>query len=153
MKKCCYLLILTLASLSAPLNAQRTPSPDPLSARADHLATNAPGGYAVDLGVVRDAQQQALEQARQMLTQSHDAKAHSVLESAIQAMGRRRRHWNRPKNRQTNYPLPSPPSRPPTRPCSKPRPMNFACPSREIADQARVALQANLTSSSPTSWI
>lgn len=86
MKKCCYLLILTLASLSAPLNAQRTPSPDPLSARADHLATNAPGGYAVDLGVVRDAQQQALEQARQMLTQSHDAKAHSVLESAIQAM-------------------------------------------------------------------
>ena len=84
----CCLLVITIASLSAPSHAQPSPSPDPLSARADHLGTNAPAGYAADLVVVRDAQQQALAQARQMLAQGENASARAALETAILAMER-----------------------------------------------------------------
>ena len=86
MKSYYCLLIFAAASLRAPLHAQPSPSPVARPSRADQLATNTAHGYASDLVVVSEAQQQALAQARQMLAQGENAGDHGALETAIQEM-------------------------------------------------------------------
>ena len=73
---------------AAPLSAQENPLPARSLLHGKSPATNAVGGYASDITVVSDAQQQALDQARQMLAQSENANEHSALDTAIKAMER-----------------------------------------------------------------
>jgi hypothetical protein len=49
-------------------------------------APHATGDYASDIATVRDAQGEALQQAKEALDQTEDAGAHSALETAIQEM-------------------------------------------------------------------
>ncbi|HUC86518.1 MAG TPA: hypothetical protein VL970_15085 [Candidatus Acidoferrales bacterium] len=49
-------------------------------------ATNSAGNYSADLGVVHDAQQQALAQARQVLAQAEGGRDRSALEAAVKQM-------------------------------------------------------------------
>ena len=72
----------------APLTAQENPISARAPVRGSLLATNAVGGYASDIVVVSDAQQQALDQARQMLAQSENASARAALETAVKEMER-----------------------------------------------------------------
>jgi hypothetical protein len=83
MKTYFSLLIFALASAIAPVNAQESRG---APARADQLAPNVTGGYATDIVVVSDAQEQALAQARQILAQGEAAGDHSALEAAIKDM-------------------------------------------------------------------
>ena len=64
----------------APLTAQENPSSPPVPARGSQLATNSTGNYADDIVVVSDAQQQALDQAEQMLAQGTGD--HTALDTA-----------------------------------------------------------------------
>jgi len=80
MKTFGFLLIIAAAPVIGSLHAQDTLAP--LADPAEKLATNAPGGYAADLGVVTDAQQQALDQAKQMPAQG------AGLQTAITEMER-----------------------------------------------------------------
>lgn len=52
------------------------------------LQTNAPADYSSDLTVVHDAQEQALQQAREMLAQGENVRDRSALETAIKEMER-----------------------------------------------------------------
>jgi hypothetical protein len=66
--------ILSAAAFSvAPLMAQENQSPSRLPGRSAvpgaQLQTNAPADYASDLSVVHNAQEQALQQARELLAQ------------------------------------------------------------------------------------
>jgi hypothetical protein len=88
MKTCLYMLIFAAAFALAPLTAQENPSPARPPARGNSLATSAVGGYASDIVVVSDAQQQALDQARQMLAQSENASDRAALETAVKEMER-----------------------------------------------------------------
>jgi len=80
MKTFCCLLLIAAVPVVVSLYAQDTLAP--LADPAEKLATNAPGGYASDLEVVTDAQQQALDQAKQMPAQS------AALQTAITEMER-----------------------------------------------------------------
>jgi hypothetical protein len=82
MKTIYSLLLLAAATGLVPVRAQDNAASDP----ARQLATNAPAGYASDIVVVSDAQQQALELARQMPAQGPGAS--SALQSAITEMQR-----------------------------------------------------------------
>jgi hypothetical protein len=52
------------------------------------LQTNAPADYSSDLTVVHDAQEQALQQARELLAQGENVRDRSALETAIKEMER-----------------------------------------------------------------
>jgi len=65
------------AFLAAPLNAQE-----------NQRQTNAPAGYATDLTVVRDAQEDALQQVRAMLAQDENLRDRPALEAAVKEMER-----------------------------------------------------------------
>jgi hypothetical protein len=86
MKTHCHLFIFAAVLGIAPLRAQETPDAAPPSGRARQPAAGPTGGYAPDLAVVTDAQQQALEQARQALTQDGGVSSRSALETAVRAM-------------------------------------------------------------------
>jgi hypothetical protein len=58
------------------------------AARPDRAVTNSTGNYDTDIGVVHDAQQEALEQARQMLAQGEGVRDHDALADAIKEMER-----------------------------------------------------------------
>jgi hypothetical protein len=90
MKTYCRPLVVILLFAAAPLGAQPAPRADSLAARVDQLATNAPAGYAPDLKVVREAQQQALAQAREMEAHLENAGERAALENAIKEMERAR---------------------------------------------------------------
>ena len=90
MKTDCHPWLFTLFFAAAPLGAQPAPHADALAERANQLATNAPAGYAPDFQVVRDAQEQALAQAREMEAHSQNATERAALEKAIQEMERAR---------------------------------------------------------------
>lgn len=88
MKTYCCLFICALASCVTPLLAQDNSDLSGQPDRTEILATNATGGYASDLDVVSQAQQQALEQARQMLAQGQITGDHAALDTAIKEMER-----------------------------------------------------------------
>ncbi|MGC9940625.1 MAG: hypothetical protein ABSE48_02255 [Verrucomicrobiota bacterium] len=78
------ILIISAATATSSLDAQEAPSPN----RADQPTANATGDYASDLAVVSDAQQQALDLAKQQLAQAGDTSDHGALDLAIQEMER-----------------------------------------------------------------
>jgi len=80
------IFIFAAASAVAPLTAQETDSPARPSVRGSQLATNSTGNYASDIVVVSDAQQQALDQAQQMLAQGTGD--HAALDTAVKEMQR-----------------------------------------------------------------
>lgn len=90
-RKLSLFLILSLMII-VPLMAQENPSPPRISARpARNGAPSTPrstGDYSSDIGVVRDAQNQALEQAKQMLENGEGLRDRSALETAIKEMER-----------------------------------------------------------------
>jgi hypothetical protein len=75
--------VLSLLAQEGP----RSTAPPP-AGRAGLPATNVTGDYAADVGVVLDAQGQALEQARQALEGGGDARDRTALETAIKEMER-----------------------------------------------------------------
>ena len=79
MKTSYWMFIFAATFAAAPLIAQVNPRP----ARGPQLATNS-GNYATDLVVVSDAQQRALDQARQQLEQGENA----ALSTAVKEMER-----------------------------------------------------------------
>jgi hypothetical protein len=81
-------VILAMASALAPWNVQAAPAGAAPPARAEQLATNSSGGYAANLVVVSQAQQQALDQARHLLAQGGPADDHGALSAAIKEMER-----------------------------------------------------------------
>jgi len=86
MKMKCHTLSLGLLLFGAPLLAQPAGTPP---------TTN---NYASDISTVRDAQSQALEQARQMLAQGENVRDRGALESAIKEMERARAALEAAKN-------------------------------------------------------
>jgi hypothetical protein len=76
----------------APLIAQENQGPSRLPGRSAvsgvQLQTNAPVDYASDLTVVHDAQEQALQQARELLAQGENVRDRTALETAIKEMER-----------------------------------------------------------------
>ena len=86
MKMKCHTLLLALLLFGAPLLAQ------PGGTRP---TTN---NYASDISTVRDAQTQALEQARQMLAQGENVRDRGALESAIKEMERAQAALDTAKN-------------------------------------------------------
>jgi hypothetical protein len=91
MKTYSYICIFTAFSI-APLTAQENQRPARTFVRSvigvAPLGTNATGGYASDVAVVHDAQEQALDQARQMLEEGENLRDRSALETAIKEMER-----------------------------------------------------------------
>lgn len=77
---CIFILAATLSA--APLFAQVNPRPARTPARGSQAAVNSTGNYSNDIVVVSDAQQQALDQARQMLEQGENA----ALSTAVKQM-------------------------------------------------------------------
>jgi hypothetical protein len=75
-------------ALSLPAQERQRSTPTAPAGRAGLPATNATGDYASDVGVVLDAQGQALEQARQALDGGGDARDRAALETAIKEMER-----------------------------------------------------------------
>ncbi len=92
MKRKLSLFLVVSLVITAPLMAQENPSPPRISAKpARNGAPSTPGStsdYSSDIGVVRDAQIQALEQARQMLEKGEGLRDRSALETAIKEMER-----------------------------------------------------------------
>ncbi len=86
-------LIITALFCAAPLLAQKqasTPAPEPAT-RAARGAPSGPktvGDYSSDIIVVRDAQEQALEQVRDIRERLQDARAPLALETAVKEMER-----------------------------------------------------------------
>ena len=86
-------LIITALFCAAPLLAQKrasTPAPQPAT-RAARGAPSGPktvGDYSSDIIVVRDAQEQALEQVRDIQERMQDARALLALETAVKEMER-----------------------------------------------------------------
>src|SRR5947208_8707012 len=86
-------LIITALFCVAPLLAQKqapTPAPQPAT-RAARGAPSGPktvGDYSSDIIVVRDAQEQALEQVRDIRERMQDARAPAALETAVKEMER-----------------------------------------------------------------
>jgi len=83
-----HLFIFTAALAAAPLFAQNNQRPAAPPARGGQPADGATGDYASDIVVVSDAQQQALDQAKQALTQGTGAGDHATLDTAIKEMER-----------------------------------------------------------------
>jgi hypothetical protein len=89
-----YFNILVLAVLIAATSsiAQERRTPAPSSARRPNagspIGTNSTGDYASDMTVVREAQDQALEQAKQMLAEGENLRDRNALETAIKEMER-----------------------------------------------------------------
>jgi hypothetical protein len=83
---CLFIFAATFAA--APLIAQQNPGPARPAARGNLPATNSTGGYATDIVVVSDAQQQALDQARQQLQAGGGNSDHTALDTAIKEMER-----------------------------------------------------------------
>ena len=86
-------LIITALFCVAPLLAQKeAPTPAPqLATRAARGAPSGPktaGDYSSDIIVVRDAQEQALEQVRDIQERLQDARAPAALETAVKEMER-----------------------------------------------------------------
>ena len=77
-------------ALSLPAQERLRLTPTAPAGRAGLPATNATGDYVSDVGVVLDAQDQALEQARQVLDGGGDARDRAALETAIKEMERSR---------------------------------------------------------------
>ena len=77
-------------ALSAPAQPRQPSASAPLAGRAALPATNATGDYASDVGVVVDAQDQVLAQARQMLEEGGDTGNLAALEAAVKQMERSR---------------------------------------------------------------
>jgi hypothetical protein len=92
--KYCIPLFAALFSVSTLLAqvAPETQGPPRQRGRAavpgSRQPTNGPADYASDLAVVYDAQEQALQQARDMLTQGENVRDRSALETAIKEMDR-----------------------------------------------------------------
>src|SRR5437867_9089346 len=86
-------LIITALFCAAPLLAQKrasTPAPQPAT-RAARGAPSGPktvGDYSSDIIVVRDAQEQALEQVRSLQERVEDPHTQASLESAVKGMER-----------------------------------------------------------------
>src|SRR5256714_1595365 len=86
-------LIITALFCATPLLAQKrasTPAPQPAT-RAARGAPSGPttvGDYSSDIIVVRDAQEQALEQVRDIQERMQDARAPLALETAVKEMER-----------------------------------------------------------------
>jgi len=84
-----YCLIIFIAALAATrTGAQDSLDENAPGTPASRLEAAPAGGYATDLGVVNDAQEQALAQARQMLDQTQNAADRDALDTAIQNMER-----------------------------------------------------------------
>jgi hypothetical protein len=95
MKKCITIQIAAALFCAMSLLAQeRPPSP----------ATNATGDYVADVGVVLDAQGQALQQAREALEQGGGTRDRSALEAAIKEMERSRAALEEAKNSPAKLP-------------------------------------------------
>jgi hypothetical protein len=75
MKQCLKLIAIAALCGSPCLAQDRAPG-----------APKTSGDYATDLGTVRDAQSQALDQAKEALDQTTDAKRHAALDTAIKEM-------------------------------------------------------------------
>ena len=75
-------------ALSLPAQERQRSTPTAPAGHAGLPATNATGDYASDVGVVLDAQGQALEQVRQALDGGGDARDRAALEKAIKEMER-----------------------------------------------------------------
>lgn len=92
MKTIIFEFLVVLLFPIAPLMAQEGQRPARLPAQpmiaAGQIVTNTTGNYSSDISVVHDAQQQALEQARQMLAQGEGVRDRSALETAINEMER-----------------------------------------------------------------
>ena len=87
MKTHFYIFIFAAACAVAPLNAQEVRGPSRAPARGAQAAVNSTGNYSDDLVVVSDAQQQALDQAQQML-EGGNVSDRAALETAIKEMQR-----------------------------------------------------------------
>jgi len=86
-------LIITALFCAAPLLAQKrasTPAPEPATpaARGAPSGPKTVGDYSSDIIVVRDAQEQALEQVRDIQERMQDARAPAALETAVKEMER-----------------------------------------------------------------
>ena len=78
--------VFAAAIVVAPLAAQENVGPSRAPARGAQPAVNSTGNYADDIVVVSNAQQQALDQARQMLEQGTGD--HTALDMAVKEMQR-----------------------------------------------------------------
>ena len=86
-------LIFAALFCAAPLLAQEpaaasAPRPAARAARAAQTGPRAVGDYSSDVVVVRDAQEQALDQAREAQERMEDARALAALETAVKEMER-----------------------------------------------------------------
>jgi hypothetical protein len=92
MKTKFYLFIFAVLFSISTLIAQENQRPARLSARpaisAAQRQTNAPADYASDLTVVHDAQEDALQQARELLAQGENLRDRPALETAVKEMER-----------------------------------------------------------------
>ena len=105
MKTKFYLIIFAALISISPLVAQvaqENQGPSRLPGRAAvsdiRLQTNAPADYASDIVVVHEAQEQALQQARELLAQSENSQDRPALEAAIRAMERAQAALGEAKN-------------------------------------------------------
>jgi hypothetical protein len=80
--------ISTLVAQVAQENQRSPRQPGRSAVPGTRLQTNAPADYSSDLTVVHDAQEQALQQARELLAQGENVRDRSALETAIKEMER-----------------------------------------------------------------